>query len=61
MPGRNRAVSFLLMPIAVFIWFIGWSLCWIGIKKEAKQIQPILAVQKEIDIFVPAHEQQIAT
>ncbi len=35
MPKRNRAALLLVLPIAVFIWFIGWSLNWIGSKEHA--------------------------
>jgi hypothetical protein len=32
MRKRNRVSLFLVLPIAVFIWFVGWSLSWIGSK-----------------------------
>ena len=61
MPRRNRVVSFLLMPIAVFLWCIGWSLYWIGVKKETTKPKPNpkLSVQKELVVFVPAPEQNV--
>jgi hypothetical protein len=30
MRKRNRAALLLILPVAVFTWFIGWSLYWIG-------------------------------
>jgi hypothetical protein len=54
-------MSFLLMPIAVFLWCIGWSLYWIGSKRETTKPKPILSVQKELIIFVPTPEQKNAT
>jgi hypothetical protein len=41
---RNRVTSFLLMPMAVFLWFIGWSLCRIGAKKETAKLKTKLIV-----------------
>jgi hypothetical protein len=34
MRKRNRAALLLVLPIAVFIWFIGWSLYSIGSKRK---------------------------
>jgi hypothetical protein len=61
MPKRNRAASFLLMPIAAFLWCIGWSLYWTGPKRETTIPKPKLPVQKELTIFVPTPEQKHAT
>ena len=36
MRKRNRVVMFLLMPIILFMWSIGWSLYWIDSKEDAK-------------------------
>jgi hypothetical protein len=35
MRKRNRVALLLVLPIAVFIWFVGWSLSWIGSKGKA--------------------------
>ena len=35
MPRRSRLVAVLLMPIAVFLWCVGWSLYWIGLSRES--------------------------
>jgi hypothetical protein len=35
MPKRNRAALLLVLPIAVFFWFIGWSLYWMGSRGKA--------------------------
>ena len=34
MRSRNRFTAFLVMPLAVIFWFIGWSLFWIGSRKR---------------------------
>lgn len=31
---RNRLFVLALLPVAVFLWFVGWSLYWIGKKRE---------------------------
>jgi hypothetical protein len=49
------------MPIAVLLWCIGWSLYWIGPKRETTIPKPKLPVQKELTIFVPTPEQKHAT
>jgi hypothetical protein len=61
MRRRNRAVSFLLMPIAVFLWCIGWGLYWVGSKRESARPKPKLSVQKELVVFVPTPEEKYAT
>jgi hypothetical protein len=45
------------MPIGVFLWCIGWSLFWIGSKRESTIPKPKLSVQEELIIFVPTPEQ----
>jgi len=61
MPKRNRAATLLLMPIAAFVWCIGWGLSWVGSKKEVAKLKPKLAIHKELIMFVPIPEQQYAT
>ncbi len=34
MRKRNRVILFLVMPLAVFFWVIGWSLYWISSNKK---------------------------
>jgi hypothetical protein len=34
MPKRNKVALLFVLPIAVFIWFIGWSLYSIGSKRK---------------------------
>jgi nitrogen fixation-related uncharacterized protein len=58
MPRRTRAAFFLLMPIAVFLWFIGWSLLWTGIKREKATSTSKLSDKKDSIIFVPVLEQK---
>jgi len=61
MPKRNRAASLFLLPIAVFIWCIGWGLYAVGSKKEAKRNKPKTTIQRKMIMFVPPLEQQYAT
>jgi hypothetical protein len=35
MRKRNKVTLFLMLPIAIFIWFVGWSLYWIGSREKA--------------------------
>jgi hypothetical protein len=41
MRKRNRAVLLLILPIAVFLWFVGWSLYWIGSRRKAPKLSTI--------------------
>jgi len=41
MPKRKRALMLLAMPLAVFLWFIGWALYWVGAKKEKLKTEPV--------------------
>ena len=62
MPKRNRILSFMVMPIAILLLCIGWSLIWIGSKKEPAKIKPFhLRKQPEPTFIVPTLEQQYAT
>jgi hypothetical protein len=61
MPRRNRLVSFLLIPIGVVFWLVGWSLYWIGLKRESKTQKPKMPHKKQLTFFVPTPEQKCAT
>ena len=41
MPKRKRIFVLLAMPFAVFLWFIGWTLYWVGTKKEKLKPEPV--------------------
>ena len=60
MPRRNRALFFLIMPVAVFIWSIGWSLFWMASKRESVKPTPKLPSKKELTFLVPMPEQKYA-
>jgi len=61
MPRRNKAVTFLLMPIAAFFWCIGWSLYGASSKKETATPNQKFSTPKELIIFVPQAEHKYAT
>ena len=58
MARRNRALSIMAMPIAILLFFIGWSLYWTGFKKEPRRNKVKLPGQKELAFIVPTLEQQ---
>ena len=41
MRKRKRIYVLLAMPVAVFLWLIGWSLYWIGARKEKSKPEPV--------------------
>jgi hypothetical protein len=57
----HKLRNILLMPLAVFLWCVGWSLNWIGSKRETTIPKPKLSVQKELVVYVPTPEQKYAT
>jgi hypothetical protein len=61
MARRNRALSVIILPAAVVVWFIGWGLFWIGSKKELFKRKAESLVQKEFAFIVPMAEKQQAT
>ena len=38
MRRRHKLTTLLTMPLAVFLWVVGWSLFWIGSRK--KRVEP---------------------
>lgn len=57
---QNRTASFLLLPAIIFFWALGWSLYWIGSKKEVVKPKQKSDVEK-IAFTVPIPEKQYAT
>jgi hypothetical protein len=49
-----------MLPIVIFIWFIGWSLYWTGSRKESAKPKEI-SDQKELTFTVLMPEQKYAT
>ena len=37
MRKQSRVALFLMMPLVVFFWVLGWSLYWIGSNKKLTQ------------------------
>jgi hypothetical protein len=44
------------MPAAAFLWFFGWSLSFMGIKKNSRRAQTELAVPIKLVMFMPTLE-----
>jgi hypothetical protein len=59
MRKRSRVALLLVLPIAVFIWFIGWSLYWIDSKR--KVATPSTKPSNGLTISVLTPEQKYAT
>jgi len=49
MPKRKRLFVLLAMPIAVFLWCIGWSFYVVGAKR--KKLKPTSVIKTEKVIF----------
>jgi len=50
-----------MLPIAVFLWLIGWSLYWIGRKKQEVKPKERVSDRKELIFAVLTPEQKYAT
>ena len=51
---RNRLVTVLLLPVFVVAWFIGWSLYWVGSRKDREQPKIRAKSQEEHVTLIPA-------
>lgn len=43
---RNRLIKLLLLPLALFLWIIGWTIMWAGTRKE-QEIRPKTAKKEQ--------------
>ncbi|MGD0977611.1 MAG: hypothetical protein ABR962_00550 [Candidatus Bathyarchaeia archaeon] len=52
---RNRFITLLFLPIAVFLWMIGWAMFWIGTRREqeTQQIQQGISSEDESITIIP--------
>lgn len=54
MPRRNKIAMFLIMPLAISIWLIGWVMTYFGSKQEISRKK--VFVQGELTFAVlPLH------
>ena len=62
MPRRNRLTVLLMLPIAVFLWFVGWSLYWTGLRKKQVHAKPTRTPDaSELTFRVLVPEKEIET
>ena len=57
MQFRNKMVAFFVMPVAVVLWLIGWSLTYFGSKQIPAQVKA--PTQENIVFTVSTSELQI--
>jgi len=56
MPSRNRIVVLLLMPIAVFLWCLGWSFYCVGSGKQAATPRIRAANELTLGLLLPENK-----
>jgi len=62
MRRRNRLAVLLMLPIAVFLWFVGWSLYWSGLRKKRVHAKPArIPDASELTFTVLVPEKEIET
>jgi hypothetical protein len=59
MRKRNRAALFLILPIIIFIWFLGWSLYWISSRGKVVKPRKIID-RKDLTFTVLVPEKKLA-
>jgi hypothetical protein len=63
MPKRNKVISRLVLPIGIFLWFIGWSLLILGSKMEIKRktaiSHPKWSHEKDVTFIMSTPEQKV--
>ncbi|PIU58934.1 hypothetical protein COS86_06900 [Candidatus Bathyarchaeota archaeon CG07_land_8_20_14_0_80_47_9] len=52
---RNRVIRLLILPIAIFLWIIGWTMLWAGSRKEqeTQRTQAETAPEDESITIIP--------
>ncbi|MGA2680358.1 MAG: hypothetical protein ABSF44_01000 [Candidatus Bathyarchaeia archaeon] len=50
---RKNTIALLLLPALIFIFFMGWSMYWIGDQKRPRRVNR-KAPEKENVTFLPA-------
>jgi nitrogen fixation-related uncharacterized protein len=52
---RKRVITLLFLPIAVFLWIIGWTMLWAGARKEqeTEQTQAETRTEDESITIIP--------
>jgi nitrogen fixation-related uncharacterized protein len=52
---RNRVIRLLFLPIAIFLWIIGWTMLWAGTSKEqeTEQTQAETCTEDESITIIP--------
>jgi hypothetical protein len=49
---RRKVFAILVLPLAAFLWFIGWGLSWVGFKKTLISQHAKTTSQKTLDLIV---------
>jgi hypothetical protein len=57
MPRRNKIAVFLMMPLAISIWLIGWVITYFGSKQEISRKK--VFVQGELTFAVLPLQQEV--
>jgi lipopolysaccharide biosynthesis regulator YciM len=52
---RKRVITLLFLPIAVFLWIIGWTMLWTGSRKQQQTQQtPAKTISEDDFITITA-------
>jgi nitrogen fixation-related uncharacterized protein len=52
---HNRVIRLLLLPIAVFLWIIGWVMLWVAARneQETEQAQAETPIEDDYITIIP--------
>ncbi len=51
---RNRAVVLLFLPVLVVVWLMGWSLYWVGGRKDREHLGKKMKRKEDHVTLIPA-------
>ncbi len=51
---RNRAVTLLFLPVLVVVWLVGWSLYWVGGRKDRERLEKKMERKEDHVMLIPA-------
>jgi len=55
---RNRLIKLLLLPVAMFLWLIGWTMTWAATRKEQERRRKTAKEEQSIAIILLTSEKQ---
>jgi len=52
---RNRAITLLFLPVLVVVWLVGWSLFWVGGRRDRERPKSKMEPKEDHITLIPAN------